>query len=255
MTEPHPSQASLLPKQPNRSLIEGMRILQLVMNSAEPSRVVDIARELGLELTRAHRLLRTLTALGFLRQTAGRRYVGGPAVPILASQAMHASGFVQQILPVLQDLLKETGMLVAYGLLWERTVTYLFHAWPGTRIEQAIAGHEVLPATHSRIGLAILSQMDERDVEVFYKNHDTAPFGSLDDLLAKLRSYREAGFAYDKSLVKDKKTPKNERSLALTVSGNPHAAIALGGLIPPGDVPMRLGQLRAALQRISSKTW
>jgi DNA-binding IclR family transcriptional regulator len=254
MTKLNPTKTSLLPKQPNRSLIEGMRVLQWVMNAAEPCRVVDIARELGLELTRAHRLLRTLTALGFLQHTPGRRYMRGAAVPILASQAMHASGFVQQIVPVLHDLLKKTGMLVAYGLLWERSVSYLFHARPGVGIEKAIAGHDVLPATHSRIGLAILSQMDEREVVALYKGHDTAPFGSINDLLAKLRRYREAGFAYDKSHAKDKETPKKERSLALTVPGNPHAAIALAGLMPSRDVPMRLGQLRAALQRISSKT-
>jgi len=138
---------SLFPKQPNRSLIEGMRVLQYVMNNPDPSRVVDIARDLNLEQTRAHRLLRTLTALGYLRHVQGRKYLGGPAVPILASQAMHSSGFVQHALPVLTALLKKSKLLVACGLFWERTVTYLFHARPGSKIEQAIAGHDVLPAT------------------------------------------------------------------------------------------------------------
>jgi DNA-binding IclR family transcriptional regulator len=222
------------------------------MNAAEPCRVVDIARELGLELTRAHRLLRTLTALGFLQHTPGRRYMRGAAVPILASQAMHASGFVQQIVPVLHDLLKETGMLVAYGLLWERSVSYLFHARPGTRIEQAIAGHDVLPATRSRIGLAVLSRLDASEVRALYAEHDPEPFDSVEKLLTKLRGYRAKGFAYDQGFASKNAPSTDEHSLAVAVPGNPHAAIALGGFIPPGDVPLRLDQLRAALQRISS---
>jgi len=250
-TKPNPTKASLLPKQPNRSLLEGLRVLQWVMNSPEHCRVVDLARELDLEMTRAHRLLRTLTALGFLQLTSGRRYMGGPAVPILASQAMHASGFVQQVLPVLQDLFKETGMLVAYGLLWERTVSYLFHARPGTRIEQAIAGHDVLPATRSRIGLAVLSRMDESEVRALYAEHDPEPFDSVPKLLTKLRGYRAEGFAYDQGFASKKVPSTDEHSLAVAVPGKPHAAIALGGFIPPKDVPMRLDQLRAALQRFS----
>jgi DNA-binding IclR family transcriptional regulator len=183
MMEIKPTQSVLLPKQPNRSLIEGMRVLQYVMNNPEPSRVVQIAKALRLEQTRAHRLLRTLTALGYLEHVKGRRYIGGSAIAILASQAIQASGFVQHTFPVLKHLLKETQLLVAYGLLWERTVTYLFHARPGSRIEQAISGHAVLPATQSRIGLAILSQMDEEEVRGLYDDQDTAPYKSLEQLI------------------------------------------------------------------------
>jgi DNA-binding IclR family transcriptional regulator len=253
-TKPNPSKTSLLPKQPNRSLIEGMRVLQWIMNSPEPCRVVDIARELDLEMTRAHRLLRTFTALGFLQHTPGRRYVGGPAVPILASQAMHASGFIQKIAPVLQDLLKETRMLVAYGLLWERSVTYLFHARPGTRIEKAITGHNVLPATESRIGLTVLSRMDENEVRALYDEHDPKPFDSVGKLLTKLRGYRAQGFTYEQGFASKNVPATDEHSLAVAVPGNPHAAIALVGSIPPGDVSLRLDQMRAALERIASKT-
>ncbi|MGZ0654102.1 IclR family transcriptional regulator [Coraliomargarita sp. W4R72] len=243
-----PSQKSLFPKQPNRGLIEGMRVLQHVMNNPEPSRVVDIARNLNLEQTRAHRLLRTLTALGYLRHIQGRRYIGGPAVPILASQAMHSSGFVQHVYPVLLDLLKQSKLLVAYGLFWERTVTYLFHARPGSKIEKAIGGHEVLPATRSRIGLAVLSKMDESEVDALYQGHDIAPFDSLEDLHKKLRSYREAGFAYDCGFASD---PGEENSLALTVPDNPYIALSLGGDIPREDIPKRLAELKEALSKIS----
>jgi DNA-binding IclR family transcriptional regulator len=248
-----PSQKTLFPKQPNRGLIEGMRVLQHVMNNPEPSRVVDIARNLNLEKTRAHRLLRTLTALGYLKHIQGRRYIGGPAVPILASQAMHSSGFVQYVFPTLVDLLKQSKLLVAYGLFWERTVTYLFHARPGSKIEKAIAGHEVLPATRSRIGLAVLSQMDESEVVSLYQDHDTAPFNSVDDLLAKLRSYREAGFAYDCGFPNDNNLLDEESTLALTVPGNPQTALSLGGVIPSEAISMRLDELRAAVDKMNQR--
>lgn len=224
-----------------------MRVLQFVMARREPVRVVEISRELDIESTRAHRLLRTLTALGYLRQVEGRRYRSGSAVPILAGQALQSSGFAERTLPVLESLLKETGMLVAYGLFWERTVTYLFHARPGARLESALAGHEVLPATRSRIGLAVLAGMEDADVAALYRGHDPAPFPSLGKLFAKLRQYREDGYAYDRGFARDEGPPGDEDSLAMTVPGNGDAAVAIGGRIPAKELPDQVARLREAV--------
>jgi len=188
--------------------------------------------------------------LGYLRQVKGRRYASGPAVPILASQAVQASGFAKTALPALQELFECSGLLVAYGLFWERTVTYLFHARPGTRPERAIAGHRVLPATRSRIGLAVLSQLDEAEVRELYTGHETEPFGSLEELFGKLRVYREAGYAFDRGFASGGVDPKEEQSLALTVPGNSYAAVAIGGRIPKREFDQHLSRLRSVVDRI-----
>jgi DNA-binding IclR family transcriptional regulator len=230
-------------------LIDGLRVLQCVMNATEPTRVLDVANTLDIETTRAHRLLKTLSALGYLYQGKGRRYTSGPAVPILASQAIQASGFVEVALPELDDLFRRSGMLVAYGLFWERTVTYLYHARPGRRPERAVAGHRALPATRSRIGLAVLSRLDEAEVRELYAGHETEPFASVEELFVKLRKYREAGYAFDRGFASGGDC-KDEQSLALTVPGNPYAAVAVGGAFPEGEFETRLAALRAVVNRI-----
>jgi len=236
-----------LPKQPNRSLIDGLRVLQSVMSANEAVRVVDIAKSLDMEPTRAHRLLRTLSALGYLRQVRGRRYAGGPAVPILASQALQASGFASRTLPVLEDLLERNQMLVAYGLLWERTVSYLYHARPGVALESALVGHRVLPATRSRLGMAMLSKKDDEEIRELYSGHAIEKFSSVEALIKELTKYRKAGYVYFNGKGRE------ESSIAVTLPGNPSAAIALGGEIPPHEKGQRLADLRRTAELIESR--
>jgi len=78
--------------------------------------------------------------------------------------------------------------------------------------------------------------------------------GYLDHLLEKLRSYREAGFAFDRGFASMGGGEDDESSLALTVPGKTNAAVALGGFISEGEVSMRLEQLRRAVDQIARMT-
>jgi hypothetical protein len=44
-------------------------------------------------------------------------------------------------------------MLVAYGMLWNRHVAYLYHAKPEVHGGMGLAGHTVVEASNSRLGL------------------------------------------------------------------------------------------------------
>lgn len=242
-----PSLPSLLPRQPNQSLVDGLRVLQFAMMRGNAIGVTVVAEELGMEVTRAHRLLRTLAAIGYLRHVKGRKYAPGPAVPILAAQAIQGTGFVKNIFPILNELHEATGMLVAYGLLWDRFVTYLYHAKPEVHGGGAFAGHRVVQATESRLGLVMLASLGESEIRQLYASHHVSGFRGIDPLLAKLRAINRAGFIH--AVTND----KGDHTVAIRFENNPFAAIAIAGKIDRTEAPQWAERLRAVAREIESR--
>jgi DNA-binding IclR family transcriptional regulator len=234
----------LLPRQPNQSLIDGLRVLQFAMTRGGIVGVSMVAEEMGMEVTRAHRFLRTLAAAGYLRQVKGRKYAIGPAVPVLAAQAMHGSGFVEHAFPVLEELHESTGMLVAYGLLWGRFVTYLYHAAPEVHGGRALVGHPVLDAAGSRLGWAMLAALDEAAIRALYFKHKIPEFRTIDRLLARLRAIRTDGFVYGMT------NEQGDHTVAIHLENNPSAAIGIAGRIPRSDADGWVQRLRETARLI-----
>lgn len=241
-----PSLPSLLPRQPNQSLVDGLRVLQFAMMRGDAIGVTVVAEELGMEVTRAHRLLRTLAAVGYLRHVKGRKYTTGPAVPTLAAQAMWATGFAKHVFPILNELHEETGMLLAYGLLWERFVTYLYHAKPGVHGGNAFAGYPVLEATNSRLGLVMLASLEESEIRQIYSGHRIVGFRSMDRLLAKLRAINRTGYIYGVT------NNKGDHTVAIRCESNPFAAVGIAGKIGRSDAPKWAKRLRETVRKIES---
>lgn len=241
-----PSLPSLMPRQPNQSLVDGLRVLQFAMMQGGVIGVTAVAGELGMEVTRAHRLLRTLAAVGYLRHVKGRKYAPGPAVSILAAQSMQATGFAQRIFPILNELHESSGMLMAYGLLWDRFVTYLYHAKPEVHGEAAFGGHRVIEATDSRLGLIMLSSLEENEIRQLFSGHKIPGFRTMDQLLRKLRAIDRAGFIY--AVTND----EADHTVAIRLESNPFAAIAIAGKIDRSEAPEWAGRLRVVARKIEA---
>lgn len=232
----------VLPRQPNQSVIDGFRCLQFVVSSEEPCRVTKLAAELDLEKTRVHRLLRTLGHLGLVVQTNGRRYAPGPAIPVLAAQTLHATHFADKALPHLEALRRKVGLTVALGVLWERSVSYLYHGAADAKLEEAIGGHALLPASQSSLGIACLARITDTDVAARYKGHALAGLGTMKDLRAELAQTRAQGYAFVN-------TSGQRRTLAVSLPNSPSLALGVAEILR-GDVAGLLPQLRATAAAI-----
>lgn len=241
-----PSLPSLMPRQPNQSLVDGLRVLQFAMMQGGLIGVSGVAGELGMEVTRAHRLLRTLAAVGYLRHVKGRKYAPGPAVSILAAQSMQATGFAQRIFPILNELHESSGMLMAYGLLWDRFVTYLYHAKPEVHGGAAFGGHRVIEASDSRLGLVMLASLEESEIRQIYSGHRIPGFRTMDRLLAKLRTISRAGYNYG---ITNK---EGDHTVAVRFENNPFAAIAIAGKINRSEAPEWAERLKAVAGQIEA---
>ncbi len=210
--------------------------------AGEPIGSRELARRLGLEHTRVNRLLKTLAYLGIARQAPDRRYVSGPAMHVLAAQAMFGSGLIRRAIGPLESL-GSFGLSVALGVLWRDQVSYLYHAAPGMSVSEAMGRVGLFPATRSSIGMVLLSRLPVDGVRVLYRDKAIPNFDSLDALLDELLRVRKQGYALVTPLPK-----QSTRTLAVAMEDR-SAAIAMSGEIET----KRVDELARVLKTIAGE--
>ncbi len=231
--------------QPNQSLIDGIVTLQALAVAEEPIGCRELARQLGFDPTKVNRLLKTLAYLGIARQTANRKYTAGPGMHVLAAQSLFASGLIRRALPALEHL-RRFGHTVALGVLWNDSVSYLFHAPPGIEASRGLGRIGLLPATVSGIGLALLAELDDDEVAELYDGKDIPNFaGGISALLTKLEEIRSLGYA--RVHVAD---DRDHHIVSVSMGDPVHAAIAMSGWIPENATLPIVDALRLAATEI-----
>jgi DNA-binding IclR family transcriptional regulator len=233
--------------QPNQSLIDGMATLQALATSTEPVGCRELARRIGLDPTKVNRLLKTLSYLGIARQMANRRYTAGSGMHVLAAQSLFASGLIRRALPLLERL-RVFGHTVALGVLWNDSVSYLFHAPPGVDSSRALGRIGLLPATTSGIGTVLLSELPDDEVRRIYAGHETIPSypDGVEQLLVKLGEVRKLGYA--RVRVPD---DRNHHVIAVSTGDPAHAGLALSGWIPEASTAELVIALKAATLEVA----
>lgn len=212
----------MLPRQPNQSLIDGFRCLQYVVSKDTPVGISQIAEDLDMELTRVHRLLRTLTHIGLVIRTNSRKYKSGPGILVLAALSLHASSFADRVLPVMEALRRKTRLTVALGVLWERYVSYLYHSAGEKSGAQALGAHEVWNASESGLGMAALARLSDDEITKRYEHHPIPAYKNMGSLLRELSRIRREGFARIR-------TKTGEYTLAISLPNSPSLAVGFAG--------------------------
>lgn len=231
--------------QPNQSLIDGIVTLQALASAPEPVGCRELARQLGANTTRVNRLLKTLAYMGIVRQTSDRKYTPGPGMHVLAAQSLFASGLIRRALPVLEHL-RRFGHTVAMGVLWNDSVSYLFHAPPGIEAARGLGRIGLLPATTSGIGIVLLSKLHDEDVRELYANREIPMFPEgVESLLATLARTREQGYA--RVHVADE---RDHHIVAVPVGNPVYAGIAMSGWIPESATAELVEALLSAAREI-----
>ena len=220
---------SVLPAQPNQSLLDGLEVLLALAQHQEPVGVRALARELGMHPTRVQRFLGTLHHLGLTRQEPNRRYGVGPGIHALSALALSASGLTQRALRILPSV-QEPGLILALGVLWRNTVNYLYFNEPGLPAAEALGKAHGYPAADSSIGLLLLATKEDAYLTKYFPDEAVI-------LRARLPEVRATGVArIDR--------PDGEISLAVPLGHPAYAGLAFSGRFPPSEVPDRLAQLR-----------
>lgn len=234
----------MLPTQPNESLIDGLECLQALAVSTAPVGVRELARRLGLEPTRVHRLLKTLAHLGVAAQTPDSKYVPGPGMHVLAAQSLFASGLVRRALPVLESL-QEHGLIVALGVLWKDQVSYLYHAEPGMSADKALGRIGLYPAACSSIGIALLAQSTDSEIRNIFKGKDIPGHAGIGALLEKIRETRKNSFGEIQNAA-----DAASRSIAVCIGSPAYSAVAMSGKMTEKEKKEFINILRDAALKL-----
>jgi len=189
------------PKKPPyaiESVDHALVVIQL-LRDAGAARLVEIAREIGVSASTAHRILAMLVFRGFALQDDDRRYLPGPSIGVAPTTTSHNR--------LLMDVSRRRveALTVATG----ETSNLMIRIGANARILYTAEGHHtlrvhdrrgaVLPARHASGGKALLAELDTQALQRLYlrRNHVDEPL-SLDAfaaLQAQLARIRMDGFA------------------------------------------------------------
>jgi DNA-binding IclR family transcriptional regulator len=238
----------MLPKQPNKSLIDGIACLQGVASRSEYIGVSELAQVLDLEQTKVHRLLRTLAHLGFTQQNQSRKYGPGPAIYALAAQALYASHFIRDALGPLEALRAKQPHIVAMGVVWNRRVNYLYHAKRGMPLEEAIGTFGNWPAVDSGIGLAVMAGFEDEKIRHLYQGRELEFYNNgLVGLLERLAEVRGHGYA-----VVETHSGSQYTTIGLALESNPMVGVGVSGRFETHQHERILGMLRDTVKAIDA---
>jgi IclR family acetate operon transcriptional repressor len=152
-------------------------------------RVTQVADELGVAPSTAHRLLASLRHRGFVVQDAGRAYRPGPACAELGSAA-YVLGLAPLVRDQLERLNAEVGETVHLMVRTGRQVRFI-DGVEGTQVLRVGARTGmVLPAHRTSGGKALLAELPGEAVAALY--HDGEP--SVDALRRELATTRRRGY-------------------------------------------------------------
>ncbi len=237
----------MLPAQPNQSLIDGLAVLQALAAHGQAVGGRALARRLDLEPTRTNRLLKTLAHLGLAQQTPDRKYTAGPAVHVLAAQALRASGLISRAMGPLSEL-GQFQCIVAMGVLWRTEVCYIYFGTPGMGPMEALGSREPHPATSSGLGLAMLADLSDDEVRRRYQDKPTPGYDSIGQVIGDLNETRTNGYA-----MSTVARPTNHATLAVPVGRPAYAAIGLAGKFDLRRKNTLITALREAADEIESE--
>ena len=237
----------------DQAVDRALRLLAALVASHGKTPLSQIARDLDLSGSTAHRLVARLVSYGLLTRAARGRYRGGAAL------ARHAGAIVPGEL--LADIAREplrmlaarTGRTAHLGVFEGDMVTYLVRETPAGA---ALFTREAmqLEAYSSAIGKVLLARQPEAVVVRYLSEGGFVPLTANtitnpDCLRAELTEIAAFGHALD----------REESAIGLfclavplaTPAWLPEAALSLAGAVPVGDERLQLlDQLRTTADRI-----
>lgn len=150
-----------------KSVIKGFALLELLVRSAEPLTLTEIANELGHTKTTAQRLINTLLGLGYLKRIEGKRYVPGNKVLSLSFQLLQKDNLYKQAQSHLEKISDHLGYSVTLSVIEGNEILVIYRKERARYLPYAIYTGSKLPPHCSATGKVLLSSLPEDKLEDF----------------------------------------------------------------------------------------
>ena len=209
-----------------------MRALQLLRDRGS-LRVSELAKELSVARSTAHRLMMLLSAYGVVEpEPDSPRYHAGPLLAQLGLAAFRSRDLSEQMHPYLERLSDEVGETVHLIAIEGRDAVFIDGVesrGPALRVAARVG--IILPAYVNSGGKALLAEQSDDAVRRLYAGTAFASTSrtipSLEALIAELRETRERGYA----------TTWGDREVG--IGGRGRCAALAGGTAHRGDRHIR----------------
>ncbi|WP_198297905.1 IclR family transcriptional regulator [Bordetella genomosp. 9] len=187
----------------HRSLERGLAALEMIAAATGPMTLADAARRLGLHRSTAHHLLRTLVALGYLRQDGTTRgYALTPKLHRMTGQKWSVEQLGEIAQPILETLTAETdeGTSVAAWMDGVVTIAAKREADGPVRVVQNVGAERPIYCT--AVGKAIAAWLPDAEIRAVLARttmvaHTAKTITTREAFEAELRRIRTAGYAID----------------------------------------------------------
>ncbi|NGN68103.1 IclR family transcriptional regulator [Streptomyces sp. A7024] len=216
-----------------QSLERAFDLLERMADAGGEVGLSELASTSGLPLPTIHRLMRTLVACGYVRQSANRRYSLGPRLIRLGETSSRLLGTWAR--PYLAQVVAKTEETANMALLDGDEIVYVAQS-PSPHAMRMFTevGGRVLP--HSTgVGKALLAHTPDDEVRALLQRtgmpaKTPKTITSIDAFLAALAKVREDGYAVD-----DNEQEMGVRCVAVTIPDAPTpSAVSISG--PAGRV-------------------
>lgn len=227
-----------------QSIDRALRLLEVLSESDEGIRLIDLARSADLPVSTTHRLLLTLEHRQFVQfdRASGLWAVGARCLAVGANFQMRRA-LASQARPYMDALSREAGKTVNFGVLHEDSVVFLAHVEHAAsqRATARLGGRS--PLHCSGIGKSLLAAMPEGRVRKLLSRSGMAAvtprsITDADALCEALRTVRSRGFALD-----DQENTVGLRCVASAIFDEHGQALAAISVAAPVD---RIGDQRVA---------
>jgi IclR family acetate operon transcriptional repressor len=216
-----------------QSLSRALKLLNALSYHASGLSLSEVAQEVGLPNSTAHRLLTTLQNERFVRFDGERSvWMVGVQAFRVGSAFVRSRDMVSIARPYMRRLMEQAGETVNLGILDRDEIVYLAQV-ECQKMMRAIAGPGGRAQPHcSGVGKAIMSRLDPEaarklleETALTSETHNTLV--KVNDVLADLAKCRERGFAID-----DEENAIGLRCVAACICnehGEPIGAISISG--------------------------
>jgi IclR family acetate operon transcriptional repressor len=216
-----------------QSLTRGLQLLQRLGEAEGGVMLTDLAQTVGLPNSTTHRLLTTLEAMGFARQTPdlGLWQVGVEAFRV-GNAFVRGRDIVEQARPHLHHLMEEAGETANLALLHEGRAVMVYQVECHEMMRMIVRIGGAVPMHASGVGKAMLAAMREDEVKAVLHRHGLARYTShtVDSparLAEEIAATRARGFSID-----DEEHAVGLRCAAAAIldeEGRPLGAISISG--------------------------
>lgn len=162
----------------NKSVFKVLSVMCSFSPKETELSAAEIYRKAGFPKTTVHRLLGTLTEIGFLEKNTIGKYRIGPRLYFLGSLYLSGTDVLKAAEPVIKLINDLTGEAVSVGILDDGNLTLVMKEQSKHAFRFAAHIGTILPAYASAMGKALLSELDQQKLDELYPEEELKPVTS-----------------------------------------------------------------------------